>query len=427
MEEQRRQFIPGLGILLLAALLLGAVGALLHDYREVEYRGVGALLWGGGVLITFVLGTVHLSRRVLPLQNNLGWAEGFRLLWRSYLIGVNDLLAGRRHEPLHTTTTTAKSKKPSVITLSPSFRLLGAGFLFSHEAAAITRGNSFVRADGPGLVFLNPGETIAQVFDLRTQSRKQDVEATTRDGIPVKTSVSVSFHVRRLPTGERRPRSVETDTIPYPYDRQALFDLTYAGSVAGEEGRLSWADQICPQAATLLVGEIGRFNLDQLLVSAGAEPMGEIKANIKRGLEALQTSEDGPTLPKGVTIANVGVGSLTLPDDVVTKRLATWQVEWNSQATGHIAVATIETQRLVNRARARAVADSIDSLLSSIETMQAQGQGGQLHEVILQQLTKSLETVLTKQVISDLPQRAQLMNLASTTSHELRRALERGE
>ncbi|MBP8949334.1 MAG: hypothetical protein KBG73_10865 [Candidatus Promineofilum sp.] len=424
MEEQRRQFIPGLGILLLAALLLGAIGALLHDYREVEYRGVGALLWGGAVLITFVLGTVHLSRRVLPLQNNLGWAEGFRLLWRSYLMGANALLAGRRHEPLHTTT---KSKKPSATTLSPSFQLLGAGFLFSHQAAAITRGNSFVRADGPGLVFLHPGEAIAQIFDLRTQSRKQPVEATTRDGILVKTSVSVSFHVRRLPPGERRPRSVETDTIPYPYDRQALFDLTYAGSVAGEEGRLSWADQICPQAATLLVGEIGRFTLDQLLVSGAAEPMGEIKANIKRGLEAMQTSEDGPTLPKGVTIASVGVGGVELPEDVVTKRLGTWQVEWHSQATGDIAVATIETQRLVNRARARAVADSIDSLLSSIETVQAQGQGGQLHEVILQQLTKSLETVLTKQVISDLPQRAQLMNLASSTSHELRRALERGE
>lgn len=424
MEEQRRQFIPGLGILLLAALLLGAIGALLHDYREVEYRGVGALLWGGAVLITFVLGTVHLSRRVLPLQNNLGWAEGFRLLWRSYLMGANALLAGRRHEPLHTTT---KSKKPSATTLSPSFQLLGAGFLFSHQAAAITRGNSFVRADGPGLVFLHPGEAIAQIFDLRTQSRKQPVEATTRDGILVKTSVSVSFHVRRLPPGERRPRSVETDTIPYPYDRQALFDLTYAGSVAGEEGRLSWADQICPQAATLLVGEIGRFTLDQLLVSGAAEPMGEIKANIKRGLEAMQTSEDGPTLPKGVTIASVGVGGVELPEDVVTKRLGTWQVEWHSQATDDIAVATIETQRLVNRARARAVADSIDSLLSSIETVQAQGQGGQLHEVILQQLTKSLETVLTKQVISDLPQRAQLMNLASSTSHELRRALERGE
>ena len=426
MEEERRQFIPGLGILLLAALLLAAVGALLHDYREVEYRGVGALLWGGAVLITFVLGTVHLSRRVLPLQNNLGWAEGFRLLWRSYLMGVNELLAGRRHEPLHTTTT-PKSKKPSVATLSPSFRLLGAGFLFSHEAAAITRGNSFVRADGPGLVFLNPGETIAQVFDLRMQSRKQEVEATTRDGIPVKTSVSVSFHVRRLPPGERRPRSVETDTIPYPFDRQALFDLTYAGSVAGEEGRLSWADQICPQAATLLVGEIGRFTLDQLLESAAAEPMGEIKANIKRGLEALQASEDGPTLPKGVTIASVGVGGLELPDEVVIQRLATWQVEWQSRATSDRAAGAIETQRLVNQARARAVADSIDSLLSSIEAVQVQGQGGQLHEVVLQQLTKSLETILTKQVLADLPQRGQLLSLTSDTARELRRVLEQGE
>ena len=421
MEERRRQFIPGLGILLLAIVLLSAVGSLLHDYREVGYEGVGALLWGGAVLLTFILGTAHLSRRVLPLQNNLGWAEGFRLLWRSYLMGVNRLLEGRPREPLHTP---SKNKKTAAAALSPSFQLLGAGFLFSHEAAAITRGNSFVRADGPGLVFLHPGEVIAQIFDLRTQTRKQSVSATTRDGIPVETSVSVTFHVRRLPPGERRPRSVETDAIPYPYDRQALFDLTYAGSVSGDADRLSWADQICPQAATLLVGEIGRFTLDQLLVSGGAEPMGEIKANVKRGLEAQQTSDDGPTLPKGVTIAGVGVGGLTLHKDVVTKRLATWQVEWEGQATKSIAEGDLETQRLVNRARARAVADSLDGLLSSIEAVQTQGQGGQLHEVILSQLTQSLEAMLTNHAFGELPQRTQLLTLAADTSHELRRFME---
>ena len=421
MEERRRQFIPGLGILLLAALLLGAVGSLLHDYREVGYEATGALIWGGAVLITFLLGTAHLSRRVLPLQSNLGWAEGFRLLWRSYLMGVNRLLEGRPREPL---SAPSKSKKPAAGALSPSFQLLGAGFLFSHEAAAITRGNSFVRADGPGLVFLQPGETIAQIFDLRTQTRKQSVSATTRDGIPVETSVSVTFHVRRLPPGERRPRSVETDAIPYPYDRQALFDLTYAGSVAGDADRLSWADQICPQAATLLVGEIGRFSLDQLLVNGGVEPLGEIKANIKRGLEAQQTSDDGPTLPKGVTIAAVGVGGLKLPDEVVIKRLETWQVEWLGRATRNLADGDLTTQRLVNRARARAVVDSLDGLLGSIEAAQAQGQGGQLHEVILSQLTQTLEAMLTNQPLSELPQRTQLLTLAADTSDELRRFME---
>ena len=102
MEEPRRQFIPGPGILMLAILLLGAAGALLHDYREVPYDAVGAFLWGGAVLITFLLGTAHLSRRLLPIQGNLGWTEGFRLLWRSYTLGVNRILGERRHEPVST-------------------------------------------------------------------------------------------------------------------------------------------------------------------------------------------------------------------------------------------------------------------------------------------------------------------------------------
>ena len=88
MEEPRRQFIPGPGILMLAILLLGAAGALLHDYRDVPYDAVGAILWGGAVLVTFLLGTTHLSRRLLPIQGNLGWTEGFRLLWRSYTLEI---------------------------------------------------------------------------------------------------------------------------------------------------------------------------------------------------------------------------------------------------------------------------------------------------------------------------------------------------
>jgi regulator of protease activity HflC (stomatin/prohibitin superfamily) len=424
MEEPRRQFIPGPGMLLLAILLLGAVGALLHDFRDVPYNAVGALLWGGGVLLTFLLGTAHLSRRLLPIPGNLGWTEGFRLLWRSYTLGVNRLLAERRHEPM-ASTTKAKMVAPEG-GLSPSFGLLGAGFLFSHEAAAITKGNSFVRADGPGLVFLHNGESIAQLFDLRDQVRKQDVQATTRDGIPITTSVSVTFHVQRRDTGQRQQRSVEMDTIPYPYDRSALFHLTYAGSITGDDIRLSWADQMCPLAATLLVSEIGRYTLDQLLVSGAAQPLNEIKANIKRGLEEMQTNDDGPTLPKGITIKGVGVGALGLPPDVVKKRIDTWQVEWESRAHEAVEDSKLQLQQLTNQARAHALADSIDSLLASIEAVHAQGET-QLHDVILAQVVNVLESMATSESSSGLPRRTQWISLASDTSQEIRHFLEQEE
>lgn len=426
MEEPRRQFIPGPGILMLAILLLGAVGALLHDYREVPYNAVGALLWGGAVLVTFLLGMAHLSRRLLPIPGNVGWTEGFRLLWRSYTLGVHRLLAERRHEPM---ASPAKAKKVAPDGgPSPSFALLGAGFLFSHEAAAITRGNSFVRAAGPGLVFLNPGETITQLFDLRDQSRGQKVQATTRDGIPIDTSVSVSFHVQRLAPGQRRPRSVEMDTIPYPYDRTALFHLTYAGSITGDDSRLSWADQICPLAATLLVSEIGRYTLDQLLVSGATQPLNEIKANIKRGLEEMQTNDTGPTLPKGITIKGVGVGALGLPTepDVVGKRIDSWRVEWASRAQQAIEDSQLQLHQLTNQARAHALADSIDSLLAGIEAVHAQGET-QLHDVILAQVVNVLENIATTETISGLPRRTQWISLASDTSQEIRHFLEQEE
>ena len=426
MEEPRRQFIPGLGILLLAAVLLGTVGALLHDFRGVGHGRVGALIWGGGVLVTFVLGTAYISRRLLPLQGNAGWGKGFELLWRSYLMGVNQVLSGVRHEPIGSP---ARRKQTKAAARSSSFAMLGAGFLFSHEAAAITRGNSFARADGPGLVFLQPGETIVKVFDLRTQSRKQEVEATTRDGIPVKTSVSVSFHVRRLSPDERRPRS-EMEEIPYRYDRTALFDLTYAASVTGDNERLDWTEQVAPQAATLLVSEIGRYTLDQLLVSGGAEPIGEMKKSIQRGLEALQEAEDGPTLPKGITITGVGIGALEVDkdplNDVRTKRLATWQVKLQSRAKQALAEGDIETQRLINQARTHVLSESIDNLLSSIETMQAHGQI-QLHEAILSQLVATLESMAASQSFGGVPNQGHWLSLAADTSRELRDILEQEE
>jgi len=308
MKEQKSQFIPGLGILLLTIVLLGTVGALLRDFNGVRFGAWGAIIWGLAALSTFVLGTAYLSRRLLPIQDNLGWSNGFRLLWKNYLLGVAGLLSNNRQES-SARYAPPKKKKSDEDEPAPSFKYLKAGFLFAHEAAAITNGSSYSRAAGPGLIILRGGETISQVFDLRRQSRKLPVSATTRDGIPVKTSISVTFQVRPPAPDQRRPRSIESDIIPYPYDPGALFELTYsAGMVDGQ--RRDWTEQVAPQAAALLITEIGKFSLDKLLESGGAGPLGTIKESIKRGLEDQQRDGNSQILSRGVKIVGISVGPL---------------------------------------------------------------------------------------------------------------------
>lgn len=424
MEKRERQIIPGLSYLLLLTLLLGLVGGLLHDFKGVGFGAAGSLIWAGAVLVTFVLGTAYLSRRLLPIQGNLGWSEGFRLLWRNYMLGMTRLVAGQRRDPMASGAT--KKKKTPTSDLPLSFGIIDAGFLFSHQAAAITRGGGYSRAAGPGFVFLNSGESVAQVFDLRPQSRKQSVSATTRDGIPVETSVSVTFQVRRLSPHERRPRSIEMDKIPYRYDPDALFELNYASTMEGEERR-PWTEQVCPQAATLLVGEIGKYTLDELLVSGGAEPLGTIKDVVRRDLEAQQGDETKQTLPRGIEIVGVGVGGLELPEHVALQRLATWQAEWDNKVRQEQVGGDIEVKRLIDQARARAQMENVENLLMSIEAMRHQSET-ELHDLVMQRLVETLEAMTASRSLGHSgPRLAAILDRASEASGEMRQIMEQSE
>lgn len=420
MKEQKSQFIPGLGILLLTIVLLGTVGALLRDFNGVRFGAWGAIIWGLAALSTFVLGTAYLSRRLLPIQDNLGWSNGFRLLWKNYLLGAAGLLSNNRQES-SARYAPPKKKKSDEGEPAPSFKYLKAGFLFTHEAAAITNGSSYSRAAGPGLIILRGGETISQVFDLRRQSRKLPVSATTRDGIPVKTSISVTFQVRPPAPDQRRPRSIESDIIPYPYDPGALFELTYsAGMVDGQ--RRDWTEQVAPQAAALLITEIGKFSLDKLLESGGAGPLGTIKESIKRGLEDQQRDGNPQILSRGVKIVGISVGPLELPKEIIAKRLSTWQVDWQNRSDYETISGDIEAQRLYQQARVRAQVENIEKLLLNIEAMQEQG-GVALHDAVMLRLMEVAEAISSEQALTSGAARSALKSLTDEATNELRSAM----
>lgn len=420
MKEQKSQFIPGLGILLLTIVLLGTVGALLRDFNGVRFGAWGAIIWGLAALSTFVLGTAYLSRRLLPIQDNLGWSNGFRLLWKNYLLGAAGLLSNNRQES-SARYAPPKKKKSDEDEPAPSFKYLKAGFLFAHEAAAITNGSSYSRAAGPGLIILRGGETISQVFDLRRQSRKLPVSATTRDGIPVKTTVSVTFQVRRPASDQRRPRSIESDIIPYPYDPGALFELAYSASVVDGQRR-DWTEQVAPQAAALLITEIGKFTLDELLISGGAEPLGMVKESIKRDLEDQQSDSNPQILSRGIEIVSIGVDPLELPKEIIAKRLSTWQVDWQNRSDYETISGDIEAQRLYQQARVRAQVENIEKLLLNIEAMQEQG-GVALHDAVMLRLMEVAEAISSEQALTSGAARSALKSLTNEATNELRLAM----
>lgn len=423
MEKQERQFIPGLSVLLLAILLFSGTGLYLHDSRGVAYGVVGAIIWGGAVLVTFLLGTIYLSRRVLPIRGNPGWSEGFRLLWRNYLGGASAIPLLRKRS---STTESVRRKKAKTQELAPSFTSLGAGFLPSYQAAAITRGSSYARPAGPGLVFLNYGESVAQLFDLRPQVRKLAVSANTRDGIPIESAVSVTFQVRRPAVDPRPGREAERAKIPYPYSPAAIFDLNYAGSMAGEEERQNWTEQVAPQAAALLVSEISRYTLDELLAGAGTATLGQIKKSIKDALERQQGDDEHQTLSRGIEIISVGVGLPKLSDDVLAKRLSSWQVEWQNRVRQERVTGEIEANRLFQQARARAMIENIENLLVSIDAMQQQNRA-ELHEAVMSRLITVLEGISADKTLDPLSTQPLMISLAQETSEEMRSVMDRKE
>lgn len=413
MKERRYQFAPGLGVLLVAAVVLGATGFLLHDFRELRYGPVGFFLWVLALGIAFTLGTIYLSRVLLPLPDDPGWSRSFRLLWRSYVTGgVRDMT-----DWYDSAAILATPDRPAV---APSFDLLGTGILPAHEAVAIVRGSSYVRADGPGLIFLRPDESIAQVIDLRPQNRRQELTINTRDGIPLTTSVSVTFKVRSpaAPPEEEALRE-DYERQPYPYDKDAVFHLHYISTVAERDEVRPWTEQVAPRAATLLVSELEQYSIDELTTSGGSDKVNDARKTIQNSLEE-------QFQPLGIEIMSVGVGALQPPPEVMAQRLKTWQTHWEAKAATQRVTGDAEAARLVRQARARAQLDIIENLVQSIESMRTQTDT-ELHEIVMLRILDVMEQAVSDESVHAIVPRKLLSNLTAEASEELRSSLDNPE
>jgi regulator of protease activity HflC (stomatin/prohibitin superfamily) len=406
-DKRDNQFAPGLGILLLAVLLAAVIGSLFSDAKGVPYGLVGGLIWVVALLGTFSLGLVYLAQYLLPLQGNAGWSESFRILLRNYFRPISGFIEQQR-----TVKPTPRKKKAAAQQELPiSFRLLGAGTLASHQVVALSRRGGFSRAAGPGFVLLGRGESVYQLVDLRPHNRRQQLTASTRDGIRLKTNVSVTFRVRQP---QQPPR--ESHNQLYPYDGEAVFRVTHLTARTETDRIHGWTELIAPQAATLLVGELGQYTLDELLETAGAEALDRVRQSVRRELERSFAVE-------GIEIISVGVGPLELSEDVIGQRIASWQVGWQGRITKQVASGDAEALRRVKQARARAQIEIIETIMHNIDAMRA-AEDADLHEIVMLRLIEVLEAAMSNSQVQIVPEQI-VANLVLEASSQMRALLDR--
>lgn len=418
MEEKERSFIPGPGTLLLAIVLLSALGGIWRDANGVRFGSVGVIIWGGATLASFVLGTAYLSRRLLPIEGERGWSEGFRLLWHNYLLQFDNLLF-RRQKVGPPTRKANKKKKSAANDLPPSFATLKAGVLPSRQAAIVARRQRGNHAEGPGLIILRKGEQILQVFDLRPQIRQLTTGATTRDGILLDVAMTITFQTRHRAASASGDRN-EPDDLPYPYDGAALMMMAKSASIVDGEKR-PWTERVTAQATALLSARIGRYTLDQLIAGGSRRPLDEIATNIKSELE--QPWADGLQNPaSGLEILDVTVAPLELPAEIINRRTATWQINWQNRISQEIVIGDIEARTTYQRARAQAQVENIERLLLNIEAMRGQG-GAELQEIILLRLMEVVKAISADRVPRVDAPNSTYRELAAEASRELESVL----
>jgi len=399
---------PKLGLIgfILALLLLAMVAYFLRDYRGVRYNASLSIVWLYVATATFILGIMYFGQFIAPLRGDFGWLEGLRLILRSYAYTADQFLNAARNK--------SKKKKrgrKKEDEIPASFKTLRAGYIQSYQALSLTKGASFVRAAGPRFVNLYKKEKIRQIVDLRTQLRVQEVRFNTRDGIPISTKVSVIFFVKR--NLEDHP-----ENTLYPFDKEAIFQLSYLDTVDAQGNEWKWTEQLTPRAAALVTQELSQFKLDGLIniPPSAVSPLQEISGRVQK---AMQREFEA----KGIKVLVVRAGRLDLPEKVQKQNISTWQADWKSKIEVEQASSKAEVIRRMKQARARAQVKTIETIIQNLEAMRQEGES-EAQQVIILRLIDALEEAITADTPGAFVPQQIMASLVTDTSAQVRAHLD---
>ena len=313
-------------------------------------------------LFAFLPTLALISQFVLPVRDQNGRRSVFgRLL--NYLLGERG------------TVTFVREGKPQAAQEERALR--GAGVIWvDHLSAALLRTDTaMTRIVGPGgLAFTEPGEWLAEGFDLRRQRRslpgsvpptgssatadEVSAMALTLDGIPISASLSITFVLERRTTVEI---SDVADAPPLLPSVGALQAAAYGKMVSGEQD-WSWSEIPLRLVVELWRDEVKDRNLDEFLTDHSGV-MAEIEdAILARVTQESSESDLRLTKERGIRVLDVSISELQIPGEIQAEQLQAWFDEW----AGPVRKQLDEAVEMVREAGIRGEASASTTLIKRL-------------------------------------------------------------
>jgi regulator of protease activity HflC (stomatin/prohibitin superfamily) len=310
--------------------------------------------------------------------------------------------------------TDASSKAAEVIG-GPAWLTVGEG-----NAVLLERGGGFSRIVGTGYHRLRPHERVRGVVELRTHYRKSSQSVLTKDGIPVKMDVDLTFRVtendlpddpppspppplgpvnrlrRRLHLRVRRD-VIET-TRPHRFSRETVRRLVYETTIWGPDQQPDWTLSFYNVRSGDITDQIASRRLDE--ISAPEDTQVHPRAEIAR--KGLEDARDAASrVAPGVEILDMTLGVIEPRDDfkhITTQMISNWKIEWERRAKILEAQAEAKRTQLLEEARAEAQANMIQALTEGYRIAMGDNQDPQVaKDVIALRFIDTLETLLARQ------------------------------
>jgi regulator of protease activity HflC (stomatin/prohibitin superfamily) len=258
----------------------------------------------------------------------------------------------------------------------PAFLIVAEG-----NAVLLERGAGVSRIVGTGVYRLRPHERVRGVVDLRTHYRKGSKSVLTKDGIPVKMDVDLTFHITEKDLPDDPPPSPPPPLGPWTrlrqrlhlrvrhdiletarhhrFSRETVRRLVYETTIISPDQLPDWVTAFFNLRSGDITDQIANRRLDEISApeSAQTHPRAEIA---RKGLENARAVASS----QGIEILDMTLGVIEPQDKfehITGQMIANWKIEWDRRARLLEAQAEARRTQLLDEA-AEAQANMIQAL-----------------------------------------------------------------